>query len=202
MLKEVKEHSFYDDAFQNKGIVIIDLGACRGEFIEEMNNSYTIEKAVLVEANPNNFKVLPKRDNYILYNNIISNTDGENMVFFEDCNSPYNGSSVFNYFSAVVKHNISSISLSRIMEDNNIQHVDVLKVDIEGSEYTLLDKLDRNIFDKIRQITVEFHDFINPVLKEETKEIVKKIESFGFKTISKSTGYMFGSEHYDVLFYK
>jgi hypothetical protein len=54
----------------------------------------------------------------------------------------------------------------------------------------------------VKQITIEFHDFIDPSLKNRTEIIVKKIEDFGFKSISKPIKYMYDSNHYDVLFYK
>jgi hypothetical protein len=53
-----------------------------------------------------------------------------------------------------------------------------------------------------KQITVEFHDFVNPELKENTNRIIKRIESFGFNRISKPIIHMHNSENYDVLFYK
>lgn len=200
MLKEIKEHSFYEDRL-NDDIVVIDLGACRGEFIEEMNNLYKIKTAILVEANPTNFKLLPKRNNYILYHNAISDKDGQLIKFSEDVNSPYNGSSVFNYFNGII-HEIETISLKKIIDDNHLSHVDLLKIDVEGCEYQVLENLEKEIFDKISQITVEFHDFIDDSYKKLTSLVIERVESFGFKRISKSINYMKGSDHYDVLFYR
>lgn len=201
MLKEIKEHSFYEEKLRPE-ITIVDLGACKGEFTEAMNSLYKVKKAVLVEANPTNFKVIPKRDNYILYNKAVSSKDGGTITFLEDPNSPYNGTSVFNYFSSGIKHEIECISLHKIMEENAIDYIDILKIDIEGSEYELLESLEKDVFDKIEQITVEFHDFIDPNLKTSTEKLLSKIESFGFSRMSKPISYMHGSEHYDVLLFK
>jgi FkbM family methyltransferase len=199
-MKEIKEHTFFEDLLEDE-LTIIDLGACRGEFINEIDKFYKVKKAILVEPNPTNFKHLIKKENFILYNNLISDKLNETITFWEDPNSPYNGSTIFNYFNGI-KHEILSISLEKIIQDNNIDKIDILKIDIEGSEYELLQNISKEILDKVTQITVEFHDFLDPNLKIKTKEILERIESFGFDRISKSINYKFNSEDYDVLFYK
>jgi FkbM family methyltransferase len=198
-VKIIKEHSFYEDILRDE-IVIIDLGACRGEFIEEMNSLYKVKKAILVEPNPTNFKHLIKRENYILYNNLISNKE-EIIKFWEDPKSPYNGSVVFNYFNGI-EHQIESITLDKIINDNNIDYIDILKIDIEGSEYELLENINIDILGKVNQITVEFHDFIDTNLKNRTEDIILKFQKFGFNRISNPINYMYNSDNYDVLFFK
>jgi FkbM family methyltransferase len=200
MLKEIAEHSFYDDKFGPE-VNIIDLGACRGEFINNMNKMYNISKGILVEANPTIFKQLLNEENYILYNNVIAKDDGKMITFYEDTKAAYIGSSFFNYFNGV-EHKIESISLETLIKSNNINVVDLLKVDIEGSEYEIFENIKEDVLQKINQITIEFHDFIDPKLKIRTKNIINRLEASGYKSISKSIDYMYGSEHYDVLFYK
>jgi FkbM family methyltransferase len=199
-LREIKEHTFYEDILRDE-IVVLDLGACRGEFINEIDSLYKVKKAILVEPNPTNFIHLLEKDNFILYNNLISNNSDDLLVFWEDPNSPYNGSTIFNYFNGV-EHKIKSITIENIINDNNIDFIDILKIDIEGSEYDLLENISSEILDKIGQITVEFHDFLDPNLKDKTKKILQRIESFGFERISKPINYKFNSDDYDVLFFK
>jgi FkbM family methyltransferase len=200
MLKEIAEHSFYDDKFGSE-ITIIDLGACRGEFINEMDKFYKVKKGILVEANPVLFNQLPNKENYILYNNAAAKNDDIIVTFYEDPRAAYVGSCVFNYFNGI-EHKIKSISLDTLIKTNNIDVVDILKIDVEGSEFEILENISEETLQKINQITVEFHDFIDPKLKVSTKKIISRMEASGYKSISKSTDYMNGSEHYDVLFYK
>ena len=47
-------------------------------------------------------------------------------------------------------------SLSNIMKDNNHSKLDLLKMDIEGAEYEVIDHIQKNNID-IKQILVEFH---------------------------------------------
>ena len=196
----IKEHTFFDDFFENE-ITIVDLGACKGEFTNEMSDRYKIKKAILVEANPTNFKLLPVKENYVLYNKVVSQYSNTSVDFYEDKNSPYNGSKMFNYFNGI-KHKINTITLNEIIEQNNLHQIDILKVDIEGSEYEIMPNITEEIYSKIRQISIEFHDFIDVNLKNKTQEIINKLENLGFNRISKPIRYMNNSENYDVLFYK
>lgn len=200
MERIIKEHTFFDELL-NDEIVVVDLGACKGEFINELENFFKIKKAVLVEANPTNFNTLPNKNNYILYNMAISKNNDEVISFYEDLNSPYNGSKIFNYFNGV-EHKIKTITLETLMEKNNIDYIDILKIDIEGSEYEILPSISDECYSKIKQITVEFHDFIDNSLKLKTEEIINKLERLGFQRISKGIRYMNNSDNYDVLFYK
>jgi FkbM family methyltransferase len=200
MERIIKEHTFLDELL-NDEIVIVDLGSCRGEFVDEMDKLFKVKKAILVEANPTNFKTLKNKENYILYNKAISDTSNQTIEFYEDVNSPYNGSKFFNYFNGV-KHQIQTISLEDIIEENNISYIDILKVDIEGSEYDIMPNISDDTYSKIKQITIEFHDFIDVDLKAKTENIINKLESLGFSRISKPIKYMNDSDNYDVLFYK
>jgi RNA-binding protein YlmH len=65
-----------------------------------------------------------------------------------------------------------------------------------------MDKISDEVYNVIRQITIEFHDFIDPNLKIETQKIIDKLENLGYKRISKPIQHIFNSENYDVLFYK
>lgn len=52
---------------------------------------------------------------------------------------------------------IDTISLEQAFADNKIANIDVLKVDVEGSEYSIFDVSTPEIIGKSRYITMEFH---------------------------------------------
>lgn len=197
MERIIKEHTFYDD-YLNDEIILIDLGACMGEFTKGIDDEFKLKKSILVEAGPMNFSKLKEKNNYVLYNNVISSKSNEMYEFYEDPNSPYNGSIMFTGFDGIY-HKIKSITLSDLFIENNITNVDIMKVDIEGAEYDLLLNTPKEIFDKINQITVEFHEFLDTKLTIETEKVMKRMESFGYKIITKK---LHNFSNYDVLFYK
>ncbi len=68
------------------------------------------------------------------------------------------------------------------------QHIDVLKMDIEGSEYTVLEKiLDSKV--TIDQILVEFHDRLFDLNNYKSKEIIKKLNEKGYEIFAGSISY-------------
>ena len=73
-------------------------------------------------------------------------------------------------------------SLTREMEINGHHSIDLLKIDIEGFEYEVLEScLAAKI--PIRQICVEFHDFFPDIPKAKTKAAIRALQSHGFDLI-------------------
>ena len=79
---------------------------------------------------------------------------------------------------------------------------DLLKVDIEGAEWDLFDSLSDEDFAKIGQITVEFHDFVFPSMRERSEKIIKRLKDMGFSFISKEKHWHHGTPYGDCLFYR
>jgi FkbM family methyltransferase len=202
-LINIKEHTFIDKGFSERKAVIVDLGACLGEFTREFSERFNgIEKSILIEANPTNFNLIEEMENVNKLNRFISTVPEGFEIFREDPKSPYNGTSMFTYFENPVEHKIERITVDKILEIYNIEKIDILKIDIEGAEYDLLENISQKTLDKIDQITVEFHDFLDPDLKLRTDSIVNKIRSMGYSVISNRLDYKYGSDYYDTLFYK
>ena len=66
------------------------------------------------------------------------------------------------------------------MESLSHNHIDILKMDIEGAEYDVIDDiLSSNI--AIKQILVEFHHRFPNVGLKKTKETIKKLNNFGYR---------------------
>jgi len=200
MKQVVKEHTFLDELFRSE-IVLIDLGAARGEFTLEISKRYPISKGVLVEPNPNNVPWIPAIPNRVVYPNLIGNNSGEICTFYEDSKALYDGSKVFSKDDSI-KHQIETITLRDIVERNQIDYIDLLKVDIEGSEYELLLVGNHYVLQMCRQITVEFHDFVDPSLKPKTEVIIERMRRLGFEMLATPGHWGVGTDHYDVLFYK
>jgi len=70
------------------------------------------------------------------------------------------------------------------MYANNHDHIDLLKMDIEGFEYEILDSCLR-IGLNIKQICVEFHDFYPNISKLKTFHTITHLKQNGFTLIHK-----------------
>jgi FkbM family methyltransferase len=73
-------------------------------------------------------------------------------------------------------------NLAREMEINGHDFIDLLKIDIEGFEYEVLEScLAEQI--QIKQLCVEFHDFFPEIPGAKTKSMIRALESHGFELI-------------------
>lgn len=199
----IKEHTVLQHFLVDRELTVIDLGACLGEFTNELESYYPIKKAILVEPSITNYNKIQPRQNYVLLNKIASSVTDQTVTFTEDVDSPYNGSVVFNYFNNAKEYTIKTTSLRSLIElMNSDDDIDILKIDIEGAEYDILLNASDVDLMKFRQITVEFHDFVDGRFKVDNKAVEARLRSLGFDVIKKGTDYKEGSDYYDTLFYR
>jgi len=85
-------------------------------------------------------------------------------------------------------------SLNTICHDLDIQKIKVLKMDIEGAEYSVLESIldDKTI--EVEQILIEYHHFFEKVSTEDTKTSIQLMRDNGYK--------LFKIEHYNYSFIK
>jgi len=77
---------------------------------------------------------------------------------------------------------VACTTLDLEMEKNGHAAIDLLKIDIEGFEYEVLEScLSKHI--PIKQICVEFHDFFPEIPKQRTKAMIEALKSNGFELI-------------------
>ncbi len=84
-----------------------------------------------------------------------------------------------NYFEAEVKR------LKDLMAENGHNHLDLLKIDIEGAEYTVVDTVLEDKLD-VKVMCVEFDEFYNPLDKGYLKRIngaISKVKAAGYVLI-------------------
>lgn len=122
---------------------VVDLGANVGFF-----SNYAAKKCkklISVEGSPE------------LYSCLVKNTAEENdNIEYLNANIISKNNSNLDVWS----RNPSKISLTLedIFKIYNLEKIDFLKVDIEGSEYHIFENLDPLLFKKIRKIAIEVHD--------------------------------------------
>ena len=92
------------------------------------------------------------------------------------------GSASNTWFKAGGNTTLPCTSIVQEMEMNGHDSIDLLKIDIEGFEYEVLQScLEERI--PIKQICVEFHDFFPEISKTKTKHMIRTLQSRGFDLI-------------------
>lgn len=90
--------------------------------------------------------------------------------------------------------NIKILDASIFFIKNNIKNIDLIKINIEGSEYELLENLISNdIIKNIHNIQVQFHDFV-----PNAKERMEKIQTELLKTHHLTYQYEFVWENWEI----
>jgi len=104
------------------------------------------------------------------------------------------GDSWFSYNSQVGTIEVACIDLITLMQKNGHRHVDLLKIDVEGAEYGIIDQIvDRGI--PVRQIVVEFHDGILPGVR------LRQSLRATFRLIRRGYKFVFEMGNTDVFFW-
>lgn len=81
-----------------------------------------------------------------------------------------------------------------IIEENKIKSINTLKLDIEGSEYDIIEDI-LNSKIQIDQICIEFHTRFFPNGKELTNTAIEKLKNGGFDLV----GYSYNAEEFTFL---
>ena len=177
-----------------KGSVIIDLGANRGHFSTEVSRDCGAT-CYAIEAVPRLYELIPENTSIRKYNLAICKADGP--VSFNISSQEESGSMSALPDSMLEESiTVQGMTLKSFMDANNLDQIDLLKMDIEGAEIELLKSIDDSTLRKIRQITVEFHDFLPYFDQAGDIVLIKaRLKRLGFTCIKYSM-----SCHADVLF--
>ena len=160
--------------------IILDLGANKGEFSTVLSRKFGC-KCFAVEADPSLYADIPKNTLINKSNYIISDKSGQQKFYISRWGE---ASSVHQ--SMAERHGIkdelivNALTLEDFLSLMNINNIDLLKIDIEGGEKGVFDSTKDNTLKKIRQITIEFHDFVGIPNESDVKKIIKRLKKLGF----------------------
>lgn len=198
-LVSFRMHSFLGKLI-NPDSLVVDLGANLGDFSSELSNLFGC-KSYAVEASPDLCSRI--KETYLINkSNYAISSSNKPLTFYlsqdPEANSIYKSSA--SSFGDKGVMSVSGITLETFLKNNEIKSVDLLKVDIEGAEVDLFKSTSNDTLSKIKQITIEFHDFIKgSISSEEVKIIEKKLNKLGFFCLPLS--YMFDVyDNADILF--
>lgn len=185
-----KPNYIFKDVFDENSI-LVDVGCADDPdlsifFMEEFNL-----KAYGVDPTRKHFNALKKiSEKYSNFNHLpyaVADTN-QNITFYE---SKVNASgSILTSHSNVttdetIAYDVKAVTVKNLLFEINASQIDFLKLDLEGAEYGLFDKLSKEDLKSVKQLFVEFHHHAIPEKSlADTKKLVEKIKSFGFKSFT------------------
>jgi len=184
-------HSFLG-AHISPNSIVIDLGANEGEFCGTIVKMFGCT-VLAVEPLPNLFTKIESSPHIKKFNVCIAPEKKMYTIYLpkDQCASLYDGDEKLLSSKSIV---VQGILFDDFLEENKIDAVDLLKVDIEGAELEMFELMKKDTFKKIKQVTVEFHDFIWPEMTPRVEKIKKHFKKNGFYCIN------FSLNNGDVLF--
>lgn len=146
----------------NSESIVFDLGGYHGEFAEKIYNKYQCSIYVF-EPVKEHFNIITSKFSgnsmVKVYNFGLSDKDEMIDISIED-----NGSSI--YLTEGKKERISLKSAANFIKDEGLTSIDLLKSNIEGGEFPVLqDLIKANLVQNIKNIQVQFHSFIPNSIK-------------------------------------
>lgn len=187
-------HTYYAGAL-GPGSVVLDLGANRGEFSKYLSARFG-SKCIAVEPVENLLNKMGDQGLIVKYAVAIADREAR-ADFFLNPNSEAATLLPKDQEGFDRKMDVQTMDLETLLRKAGISEIDLLKVDIEGSETALFRSTPDHVLRKVKQITVEFHDFIKPLkMSDDVKWIIRRLKSLGFFYLN-FTGGIF---HEDCLF--
>lgn len=175
----IQAHTIYAPTIDRDAIVV-DLGASDGVFSKAINGA-TGCHCYAVEASPNNFAKIETSDNIEKFHYAIKGSDGEAEFSIVD-GYKHRGTLVLPVEATSVV-TIPTRSLESLLDEIGVGEVDLLKIDIEGAEIEMLESTSDETLRSMKQITIEFHDFVDPTTTEDVDRAIKRLDDLGFDSI-------------------
>jgi FkbM family methyltransferase len=78
---------------------------------------------------------------------------------------------------------VEALTLEAALASEPDGRIDLLKMDIEGEEVDVLLNAPEAAFSRVVQMTVEFHDFLDPSSTPAIREAIRRMRGFGFHSV-------------------
>jgi FkbM family methyltransferase len=173
-MKTISEHSFLEEKIDSNGIVL-DLGSGKTMSFAIPIADY-VSKVIAVDI----LKPTVEYNKSKIYfeNYAVSTKEGiEKVILYKDSDAT-SIIDIFDEFNDAVDTFLIEIKpISYFMRKYNVDLFEIMKMDIEGSEYEILNNLNEPI---AKQISVEFHDFrgMNKEGNLFYKNLINKLEKW------------------------
>ena len=157
----LNEKKFYKENLKDKKIIVLDIGSNVGTYIKLITKTFKEKELEIHSFEPIKRlidKQKAKNVNLIKNNVLVSNSSGNELFYERKISSQ---SSTFNKknmgINEVMKtYDVVKIAINEYILSNNVEKIDILKIDVEGNELQIIKALE-NIFTKkiIKIIKIE-----------------------------------------------
>ncbi|MFP4424763.1 MAG: FkbM family methyltransferase [Candidatus Woesearchaeota archaeon] len=203
-IDRINKHAFSDTINENSTVVA--LGAT--DFIREFIYKYPC-RLFVVECNPDKVTELEalNLDAPVLKAAISTRTGEAPLYINTSTSSLYKNLAEINGFMedtptyVTPRHIITeTITLQEVLRRYSLEKIDLIVIDIRGSEWDLFNSFTKDAADKIKEISVIFHDYLDSTYRKQSEESIEKLKSLGYTTDLTGTTKGFGSPYFHCRF--
>jgi FkbM family methyltransferase len=174
---------------------VFDVGANVGLWTEWVLRQNTT-RVFCFEPNRVALEVLNRlhgdKENVTIINKAVDSEIKTIPFFYSDSNSLI--SATQQHGELHNSYDVQTVTLPSVISEYGIDHIDLIKMDIEGAEFTLFESFDDSIYDITDAFLVEFHAFYYNDGKEREDRIISTLESKGY-FIENHPGGVYASKH-------
>jgi FkbM family methyltransferase len=173
--------------------VVLDIGANRGQFTQTIVREFGC-RVHAVEPNPDLCAGLQKLaiPEVTVHGLAVAGARGPRQFVVMN-NSEASHFSIANGSSEKAVQ-VEAVTLEELISRIPGASIDLIKMDIEGAELDVLERMPEEVLTRVRQLTVEFHQFVSPESRGRIEAIKKRFYDLGFWVVD------FSRTNYDVLF--
>ncbi|MDQ2714783.1 MAG: FkbM family methyltransferase [Chloroflexota bacterium] len=160
--------------------LVVDIGANIGVFTafaasKTQNTVYSFEPSQsCFEFLRGNIRA-NRLKNVIPYNLAVSDKSGTELLLESVDSTARKLKSVKPEQTGEYKE-VSTTTLQDIIDSNNIEQIDFLKMDCEGAEGSILSSTPKDQLKRIRKIAMEFHDGISKMKHDEMRKLLEELD--------------------------
>jgi FkbM family methyltransferase len=171
--------------------VVVDLGLNQGQFAKGISERFGC-RVYGVEPVPSLFEAIKNQPNLTAENYAIAAQAGSGTINVFEGRCASMGPAFAGESARAIA--IETTTLEDFLGRHHLRQIDLLKVDIEGAELEMIEHLSPAILAGIRQITIEFHDFLHPETGSAVQNAIQTLQRAGFYPIR------FSQDNIDLLF--
>jgi FkbM family methyltransferase len=180
----------YESVFDNDINYIVDCGANIGLSVRYFRSKFPSAKIIAIEPDTENFIILKENTNFD--NRIMIHQKGvwhkkAHLEVVDLLNLGSWGYSVIEVPEKTDK-SIDAISIKNVMDENGFPQIDLLKIDIEGSEKEVFESDTESWLPLVNNMIIETHDKYR---KGTAKAVLKTMLNYDFELEVKSDSLIF-----------